>query len=128
MSTITETKEFDKMRRSKYSHKDNSRRSTKSSMPSKQICRYCSSTHPLRQCQTYGKMCTECNKIGHFQKVCRSRRTKAINEVEQETVQGSVGKDIKSVIINSLQLNENCSVLTIKLKTSAGQNNIMVSY
>ena len=87
MSTITETKEFDKIRISKYAHKDSPRRSTQSSMSSKQICRYCCSTHPPRQCLAHGNMCMECSKIGHFQKVCRSRRTRAMNEVEQKTVQ-----------------------------------------
>ena len=45
MSTITETKEFDKIRISKYSYKDSPRRSTQSNMPSKQICKYCGNTH-----------------------------------------------------------------------------------
>ena len=51
-----------------------------------------------------------------------------MNEVGQETVIDSAGKDIESVSINSLQFNKNCSVLTAKLKTSAGQNNIIVPY
>ena len=33
-----------------------------------QPCRYFGGTHQLRQCPVYGKPCTECNKIGHFQK------------------------------------------------------------
>ena len=82
----------------------------------------------MRQCLAYGKMCTECSKIGHFQVVCRSRRTRAMNKVEQEAVQGDTSKDIESVSINSIQLNENHSILTANLKTSAGQSNIMVLY
>ena len=38
-----------------------------------------------------------CNKMGHFQKVCRSRRVRAVNEVEQETIQDGTDEDIKLV-------------------------------
>ena len=48
--------------------------------------------------------------------------------MEQETGQDSAGEDIVSVSINSLQFNKNCFVITAKLKTTAGQNNIIVPY
>ena len=51
-----------------------------------------------------------------------------MNEVEQEADQGDAGKDIESVSMNSIQFNKNCSVLAAHLKTSAGQNNIMVPH
>ena len=51
-----------------------------------------------------------------------------MNKVEQGTVQDSAGKDIKLVSINSFQFNKNCSILTTRLKTSAGKNNIIVPY
>ena len=75
-------------------HMDNPRRSTQTRMPMKQTCRYCGSSPPLRQYLAYGKMCTECSKIGHFGVVCRSRKTRAMNEVEQEVVQGNDSKDV----------------------------------
>ena len=97
-------------------------------MPMKQTCQYCRSSHIPRQCPVHGKMCTACSKIGHFWVVCRSRRTRAMNEVEQEAVQGDAGADIESVSINSIQFNKNCSVLTANFKMSAGQSNIVVPY
>ena len=65
----------------------------------------------LRQCLAYGKICVGCGKIGHFKKVCHSRRERAVNETEVETSQDSKGEietvkywfssfDQKLVIIN----------------------------
>ena len=48
--------------------------------------------------------------------------------MEEETVQGSAGEDIELMSINSLQFNRKHSILNAKLKTSAGQNNIIVPY
>ena len=70
----------------KKTHKDSPNRHTQTKMPMKQTCRYCHCSHPLRQYLTYGKTCTECGKIGHFRVVGRSRRTRAMHEVEKETV------------------------------------------
>ena len=66
MKTIMESKEFHKIRIAKSACKVSPRRSSQSSMPSKQMCRYCSSIHPPRQCPAYGKTCVECNKTGHL--------------------------------------------------------------
>ena len=126
MNSLTEGKEFDKI---KNIHMDSPRRQTQIKMPAKQTCRYCGSSHHLRQCLTYGKTCTECGKIGHFRAVCRSRKIRAVNEVEHEAVQESARENrIDSVSINFIQFNKNCLVLTINLKTSAGQNSIMLPY
>ena len=85
MSSLTEDKEFDKVKITKTSYKDNPRRSSApKTMPTKQTCGNCGSSHPLRQCLAYGKKCTECNKVNHFRVVCRSRRTRAMNDKEQE--------------------------------------------
>ena len=70
----------------------------------------------------------ECNKTGHFQRACRSRRTLAVNDVEQETLQDNTSEDIKTVNLNSVQFNKNCSILTANLKMSANQNTIIVPY
>ena len=56
--------------------------------------------HPPRWCLAYGKMFVGCSKIGHFQKVCRSKKTREVNEVEQETKQDIADEDIKLVSIN----------------------------
>ena len=128
ISTRTEAKEFDKIKVAKYVHKDTYKRTTQTRTPMKQTYRYCSNTHSPRQCPVYGKMCLACNKIGHFQVVYRSKRTRAVNEVEQETFHDNAGEDIEVVSINSVWFNKNCSVLTANLKTYAGQNNIIVPY
>ena len=123
-----EAKEFGKIKIAKNMYKDNLRSSTQVRMPMKQMYRYCGSSHPPRQCPVYGKTCIECSKIGQFRVVCRSRRTRAMNEVEQEAVQGDAGEDIELLSINSIQFNKNCSVLTANFKMSAGQSIIMVLY
>ena len=48
--------------------------------------------------------------------------------MEQETIQNNACEDVETVSINSVQFNINCSVLTVNLKTSAGQNSITVPY
>ena len=53
---------------------------------------------------------------------------RTVNEMKQKTIQGNTGKDMKLLSINSVQFNRNCSVLTAKLNSSAGQNSIMVPY
>ena len=51
MTNLTEAKEFDKIKLTKNTYKDSPRRSSaQTSMPAKQTCKYCGSSHPLRQC------------------------------------------------------------------------------
>ena len=63
-----------------------------------------------------------------FPIVCRSRRTRAMNKVEQEAVQNDARENIELVNINSIQFNKNQYVLTASSKMSTGQSNIMVLY
>ena len=61
--------------------------------------------------------------------MCRSRRAKAMNEVEQEAAYDSAeGNGIDLVNVNSIHLNKNCSVIPANLKMSAGLNNVIVPY
>ena len=131
MNSLTEAKEFDKLKVIKNMHKDSPRRHMQTKMSPKQTCRYCGSRPSPRQCLAYGKACTECSKIGHFRVVCRGRRARAMNEVEQEAVHvhDIAGENnIDSVSINSVHFNKNSSILTVNLKTLAGANNLMVPY
>ena len=93
-------------------------------IPTKQTCRYCGSSHPPRQCLVYGKRCTEFGKIGHFRVMCRSRRARALNEVEKEAQDSTGENSTDSVNINSINFNKNCSKITANLKMSAGPNNV----
>ena len=130
MNSLTEAKEFDKLKIVKNTYKDSIRRFTQTQMPTKHTCRCCGSSHPSpRQCPAYGKRCTECSKIGHFRVGCRNGRARAMNEVEQDTAQFSVDENsIDLVNINSIHFNKNCSIITANLKMSAGPNNVIVPY
>ena len=61
MNSLTEAKEFDRLKMIKKNmHKDSPRKHTQNKMPTKQMCRYWGSSHPPRQCLAYWKACTEC--------------------------------------------------------------------
>ena len=84
ISSLTGAKGYDKLIIAKNTYKDSPRRSsTQIKTPTKQTCRYYRSSYPPRQCPAYGKTCTEYSTIGHFRGVYRSRRARAMNEVEQ---------------------------------------------
>ena len=70
---ITESQKFDK---TKMVQKPKSSQDRETSHPryQKWPCRYFGGSHMPRQCPAYGKMCTGCGKMGHFKKVCRSKR------------------------------------------------------
>ena len=117
MNSLTEAKEFDKLKIMKNTHKDSPRRQTQTKMPGKQMCRYYGNIHPLRQCSAYRKTCTECSKICHSRAVCRSSRTRAMKEMEQEVVQDSAEENnIDSVYIISIHFNKKLLHTNGKLK------------
>ena len=70
----------------------------------------------------------ECNKIGHFCRVCQSRKSRVVNEVGQKDTQEYTEDDLEMVSINSVCFNKCCSVLTAKLKTSVDNNNMIIPY
>ena len=107
MNSITEFKEFDKIKVSRSMCKESSKRPAQSSTPAWYMCRYCSSSHPPRQCLAYGKVCMECNKIGHFQRVCRSKKSRAVHKANQKTMQDKASEDIEMGSVNSVWFNIN---------------------
>jgi len=55
-------------------------------------CTRCGSTHPRRQCPAYGKKCLNCQKLNHFQKVCRAKqkyRAESSNAVHEATTENA---------------------------------------
>ena len=105
------------------------RPSAHAKVPTKHTCIYCGSSHPLKQCLAYGKKCTDCRKIGHIRGVCRSKRMRAVNEVEHETGQGSTDEgNIDLVNINSINFKKNHSVITANPKLSANKSSLIVPY
>ena len=78
--------------------------------------------HAPRQCLVYGKMCTSCGKLDHFQKVCQSRKDHMAHKVEVDVCQED-GK-IEEVSINSVYLNNKWSLITAYLETQVSKNTI----
>ena len=73
LNNITELHQFDKIKVAQKPRGGNVRHTP--SMTVQQCpCRYCGGTHVSKQCPVYGKTCTRCGKMGHFQKVCQSKR------------------------------------------------------
>ena len=87
LNTLIESRQFDKIKLSK-KVKESRVRTPMHQNVQQQPCRYCGGTHQPRQCLAHGKTCTVCNKIGHFQKVCHSRKSRVVNEMEEEGSQG----------------------------------------
>ena len=73
LNDITEIKTFDKVRNAPESKNTQVRKSNIATQQ-RQPRRYCGGGHASRQCPVYGQACTTCGKMGHFRKVCRSKR------------------------------------------------------
>ena len=69
-----------------------------------------------RQCPAYGKTCARCGKMGHFKRVCRSKRDHEVHEVEMEMARESQEVGIETLSINSVYLNKNGSLITAHLE------------
>ena len=81
--------------------------------------------HAPRQCPAYGKMCAGCGKLGHFKKVCQSRKDCTVHEVEVEVSQ----KDDKlEVSINSVHVSNKWSLITTDLEMQVSKNTVKIPY
>ena len=67
-------------------------------------------------------------RMGHFKKVCHSRRSTVVHEIEVETAQEYSEGEIKTVSIDSVHMNKDGALLTVELETHAGNNKIIVLY
>ena len=127
LNDITETKTFDKVKKEPES-KDMQGRDANIATHQRQLRRYCGGGHAPRQCPAYGKMCVTIGKMGHFRKVCRSKRNHTIQEVEMEMGPDSQGEDIEVVSINSLYLNRKRSLITANLEMQVGETALEIPY
>ena len=78
-----------------------------------------------RQCPGYGKMCTGCSKLGHFKKVCWSRKDHAVHEVEVEV---SWEDDEIEVSINLVYMTNKQSLITTDLEMQVSKNTLKIQY
>ena len=69
-----------------------------------------------------------CGKVGHFKKNCHSKRSRVVNEMEQEMSQEYSKGEIETVSINSIYMNKNQSMLTAKLEMHGGNNKLTAPY
>ena len=60
--------------------------------------------------------------MGHFKKVCRSKRDHMVHEVEMEMAQGPQEEVIETVSINSVYLNRNQCINYSTTRNAGGQN------
>ena len=94
----------------------------------KHPCKYGGGSHAPRQCPAYGKSCASCRKMGHFQKVCMSKKSCAVHDFEVEVMPEPQEEDIETVSINSVYLNRNRSLITAHLKMQVGKTVTEIPY
>ena len=90
--------------------------------------KYCSEIHAPQQCPAYGKTCAGCRKMGHFRKVCQSKKDHTVHELEVEGAEETQEGKIETVSIDLVYLNRNQSLITAHLETQGGENIIKIPY
>ena len=66
--------------------------------------------------------------MGHFKKVCMSKKSHAVHEVEVEVTPEPQEEETETVSINSIYLNRNRSLITAHLKTQVGKTITEIPY
>ena len=74
----------------------------------------------------YSKRCDNCDKINHFNAVCRGSQTIVANAVEKDIHEQEPG--IKMVNISLISFNSNHSTIIAKLETSSKQATMTFPY
>lgn len=100
-------------------------------------CKNCGNSHPINKCPAYGKMCGNCKRKNHFERMCRSKFIKTVGN-ENKNIENECeisDQNIGTLFIGSINSNtENLSwqiPVTIKNKTflykldSGAQCNVM---
>ena len=65
-------------------------------------------------------------KTGHFKKVCCSKSSRAVNELQLEISQEYSKDEIETVSIDSVHMNKNWSLLMAELEMCAGNNIVTI--
>ena len=127
LNDITELHQFDKINMASKT-KGRQVRLSPNATVNRWPCRYCSRIHAPQQCPAYGKTCTGCGKMGHYKKVCRSKRDCTVHELQVEMVQDSQDEEIETLSINSIYLNKNRSLITVHLEMQVGKNMVEIPH
>ena len=127
LNDITETRAFNKVKK-ETEPKNTWGREVQVAIHQRWPCRYCGGSHAPRQFPAYGKMCAACSKMGHFRKVCRSKRNCEVHEVEIDMEPESQAEDTEIVSINSLYVNRKWSSIMAKLEMQVGKTALEIPY
>ena len=126
LNNITETKAFVKVKKETES-KNTLGREVHVATDQRWMCRYCGGSHTPTQCLAYGKTCAACGKMGHFRKVCRSKRNCAVHEVEIDMEPDSQ-EDTEIVSIILLYINRKWTLIMAKLEMQVGKTSLEIPY
>nr|XP_039255361.1 uncharacterized protein K02A2.6-like [Styela clava] len=92
-------------------------------------CKYCGGSHVARACPAFGKKCRFCNKIGHFEKVCRTKREDYKSSKERVMSLISEDEDVLMFSVDSetekkwfVDFNINKQLVKFKLDSGADCN------
>ena len=66
--------------------------------------------------------------MGHFRKVCQSKKDHAVHELEVKGAQETQEGEIETVSLDLVHLNRNQSLKTAHLEIQAGENIIEIPY
>ena len=120
LNDITKLCQFDKINMASET-KGRQARQTPNANVTRWPCRYCGRIHGTpNSAQHMGKMSTGCRKMGHYKKVCRSKRDCSVHELQVEMAQDSQDEEIETVSINLVYLNKNQSLITAHLEMQVG--------
>lgn len=102
----------------------------------KRLCNRCGNTHPLFKCPAFRKICTRCNKLYYFARMCHGNSMKRVEQVNRSIVGddvdeqffvGCVNVNIKDEWTENLVL-DNGQIFVVKLDTGAECNVLRCTY
>ncbi|CAB4024811.1 retrotransposon-like family member retr-1, partial [Paramuricea clavata] len=95
--------------------------------PPNKSCGNCGRVHEPKSCPAYGKKCNNCQKLGHFAKLCRSQAKnpkKSVHDVDYESDSSTHGIDMAKTAVTSDNDEEHASLkinnTTIRIKLDSG--------